>query len=499
MLKKSVLFILTVFVFSSYGNGDKGCEGSFLPDDQRNNEKKSWTIMKETAESEGIDIQKLLSVLHLGAEQGDVNAQKLLASFYTQTKNSQQAFYWTKKAAEQGDSKAQFIIEEIEGIDTQKLLNELHLEAEQGNVNAQQLLVLLKETAESKGVDTQTVLSVLHFGAEQGGIDTQKLLSGLHLEAEQGNVNAQQLLALLKETAEREGINTQTVLSVLHFGAEQGDIDTQQLLALFYTQAENLQQAFYWMKKAAEQGDSKAQFIIAEIEGIDTQELLSGLHFEAEQGNVNAQQLLASLKEAAKSEGIDTQKMLSGLHFGAEQGDIDAQQLLASFYMQVENFQQSFYWTKKAAEQGDPAAQFMRGIMLLQGMGVETDKKQGKDWMMKSANKGYPRAQVVIGTHYLGKQDFDQALHWLQKAAKQGDQGAQFMIEIMHFTPDSNELHSLQKAAERGHPQAQFVIGILHLTGNGVKRDKDKSRNWLVKAAVQQGNDLETQIFAFDL
>ena len=68
----------------------------------------------------------------------------------------------------------------------------------------------------------------------------------------------------------------------------------------------------------------------------------------------------------------------------AEQGNADAQLMLANFYSFGEGTlvdkKQAFYWYKKSAEQGDANAQLSLALRYYYGEGTLTDKKQAAKW-----------------------------------------------------------------------------------------------------------------------
>ena len=84
------------------------------------------------------------------------------------------------------------------------------------------------------------------------------------------------------------------------------------------------------------------------------------------------------------------------------------------------------------AQQGDSVAQFMLGVMYVNGEGVIQDDKQAVHWYRKAAEQGYASAQHELGimyTHGRGViQDDKQAMHWYRKASEQGNTSAQFML-----------------------------------------------------------------------
>ena len=66
----------------------------------------------------------------------------------------------------------------------------------------------------------------------------------------------------------------------------------------------------------------------------------------------------------------------------------------------TQDYKQAVYWFKKAAKQGDTAAQLNLGFMYDKGHGVT--------------------------------QDYKEAVYWYEKAARQGDAAARFNLRLIH-------------------------------------------------------------------
>ena len=90
-------------------------------------------------------------------------------------------------------------------------------------------------------------------------------------------------------------------------------------------------------------------------------------------------------------------------------------------------------WFRKAAKQGDRAAQCLLGDCYAQGRGVEQDEAEAVKWYRKAANTkkhnpGLPVAQRRLGDCYAEgrgvEQDFEKAAIWYRKAAERGDERA---------------------------------------------------------------------------
>lgn len=57
-------------------------------------------------------------------------------------------------------------------------------------------------------------------------------------------------------------------------------------------------------------------------------------------------------------------------------------------------------WQRKAAEQGDPEAQYMLGNIYAEGLGITQDNKQAVEWFRKAAEQRHKDAQYKLGTMY---------------------------------------------------------------------------------------------------
>ncbi len=82
---------------------------------------------------------------------------------------------------------------------------------------------------------------------------------------------------------------------------------------------------------------------------------------------------------------------------------------------------------KKSAESGDPEAQYNLFFRYNSGRGVKADRSRALQWLKKSAEAGYARAQWYLGNEYIFgasglKADKNEALRWFKLSAEQGYQ-----------------------------------------------------------------------------
>ncbi len=91
---------------------------------------------------------------------------------------------------------------------------------------------------------------------------------------------------------------------------------------------------------------------------------------------------------------------------------------------------------KRLAPQGDLRAQFVLGIMYLEGKGIEKDPEHAARWIQRSARAGFVPSQTLLGRmKLLGigvPVDAAEALEWYRGAAGYGDPRAQGSLGVLY-------------------------------------------------------------------
>ena len=99
-------------------------------------------------------------------------------------------------------------------------------------------------------------------------------------------------------------------------------------------------------------------------------------------------------------------------------------------------------WFRKAADQGDAAAQCNLGNMYAEGRGVTKDEAEAVKWFRKAAERGHSPAQFNLGASYLFGQgvikDPVQAHIWFNVAGAAGDEEARKQLRLLEkeMTPE---------------------------------------------------------------
>ena len=112
----------------------------------------------------------------------------------------------------------------------------------------------------------------------------------------------------------------------------------------------------------------------------------------------------------------------------AEIGNARAQAMLGLACFGVDEVHkdpvQSFYWFKKAADQGDGWGEGGVGTAYINGVGVAKDEKEAFKWFKKAADQGFFPAQDQLGVLYANgmgcDKDLAEAYKWFSLSARQG-------------------------------------------------------------------------------
>ncbi len=215
-----------------------------------------------------------------------------------------------------------------------------------------------------------------------------------------------------------------------------------------------------------------------------------------------------------KSQGKSDADFLHSIRKAADCGDPIAQFKLGSMYSEGSaidrNDAEAAKWYLKAAEQDHIEAQFILGMMYERGDGVPRDDDQSYKWIEKAARQGYARARVMLESdkwvNYLqarkpaeetpdssagsgpavSKEQIDK---YLQKAGD-GDVDAQYNLGIIYYHGEgipkdfAQAMIWFQKAAEQDDADAQYNLGFMYGRGEGVKKSHGQSFEWFKKAAA---------------
>ncbi|MBE6188479.1 MAG: PEGA domain-containing protein [Rikenellaceae bacterium] len=144
---------------------------------------------------------------------------------------------------------------------------------------------------------------------------------------------------------------------------------------------------------------------------------------------------------------------------------------------------------RKAAEQGNAAAQNRLGICYNIGLGVGKDSNEAIKWYRKAAEQGNAVAQNNMGNYYNERQNYTEAARWYRKAAEQGQIAAQDSLAELYYNGRgvakdyAEAVKWFRKAAEQGAVGSQYQLGNCYYFGYGVTQSYAEAVKWYRKAA----------------
>ena len=146
------------------------------------------------------------------------------------------------------------------------------------------------------------------------------------------------------------------------------------------------------------------------------------------------------------------------------------------------DYAEAVKWYRKAAEQGDAAAQVTLGDHYIQGRGVPKDYIEAAKWYRKSADHGHGYPQLKLGELYeegLGvTKDYTEAAKWYRKAAEQDYSYAMPKLGLMYkdgrgvIKDDAEAIKWFRRAMEKDTGAGKYV-GLMYKEGRGATSEDD--------------------------
>lgn len=281
---------------------------------------------------------------------------------------------------------------------------------------------------------------------------------------------------------------TDSVKNVLAL-AKKGDAAAQNEVGGWYYRGrhvkQNYEEALRWWAKSAEQGNVQAignmGLCYRTGHGIAPDSLKATRLYQrsikdgnkalfdrnvelAGQGSVFSNMLIASCYENGFGVPKDVLKAVPYLTAAAEKNCVPAQRDLGVILLNAKKPAEAASWFKRGTENGDIPCTFFYGKMLIEGLGVGADKKEGANYILKAANAGFPQAMYYLGNCYKTgngvTRNAEQAVKWYSLAAAKGVHNAQWALAQCcregAGTPVNYDraLYWYAEAAAKGHSRA---------------------------------------------
>ena len=350
----------------------------------------------------------------------------------------------------------------------------------------------------------EVVKTLLKYGK---GIDLEMRIAGKTVLYNAVKANRPDIVRLLCESNAKVNVFCNDSDTPLTIAAKEGFIEVIRVLLKYGKGIDLEKRCHCWysappLYHAAIKGHVDAIAVLceagADLSARDGKFGNTPLEAASTQGYEDAVKVLKKYEEerARQKEGriaLKDGRKIEDLRKAAEQGDPKAQFDLAFCYAGGDGVEQSktevAKWIRKSAEQGYSEAQCTLGILYANGVGVSADKSEAIKWIRKAAEQNHPLALCNLAQGYVAgdgvPQDLSEAVRLYRKSAELGLAEAQFQLGVVYanglcVAQDWCEAANwYRKAAEQGHSKAQLALGLCYQTGLGVNKNVVEASKWI--------------------
>lgn len=306
--------------------------------------------------------------------------------------------------------------------------------------------------------------------------------------------------------------------------AERGDPVAQYQLAGFYMTGygvdQNMDVAYQWTLKAAENGHTDAQFEVAMIliDSVHTDDqqkarrwfeaCAMAYHKRSNAGDTEAQRRLSWMYETGNGVMQNTEQAelwaVEAFRREYEAGKtLDTEDLynLGVAYFQGDVIEKDFVKAgeifTKTAEAGLAQAQYSLALFYANGTAFARDEEKAFYWFTKASEQGHDKAQFEAAQRYYygygaPQRDLTKAFEIFQLSANQGNTKSQLMLGMMYGKGEAPGGKDYAQAAkwlemtkdDKEFPIGKAFLGMMYLRGDGVLQDQKKGLQYLEEAAA---------------
>jgi TPR repeat protein len=178
------------------------------------------------------------------------------------------------------------------------------------------------------------------------------------------------------------------------------------------------------------------------------------------------------------------------------------EQQLAYYYSMREEKGEKEAWTTRAAEHGDPDAQADEAYWLRYGPPGRRDADRGLRMLKEAAQGGNAYAGLVLSWISRDARDWKAAEAWLLDGVRQNDPGAIMELASLYEADHPglagkpavavDTYKAVAASGDREYaPQARRRLAAMALAGQGMDKDPEVARAWLLEDA--KSGDVESQ------
>ena len=171
----------------------------------------------------------------------------------------------------------------------------------------------------------------------------------------------------------------------------------------------------------------------------------------------------------------------------------NAQIVLMMHYMYAKDYDKSLFWARHGAKDGNDDCQAVLGLMLLHGIGTESNPKEALKYFKLASAQGNSTGQHHEGFMYLYGLDVDRDVNYafkmLNKSALQGEGDSLYELGECYqygWGTEQNPTKAFEyynKAVDKGSEDAVLQLGICYAEGIGTEENIKKALEYLNCAA----------------
>jgi len=327
--------------------------------------------------------------------------------------------------------------------------------------------------------------------------------------------------------------------------AKKGDAVAQNEVGGWYYRGrhvkQNYEEALQWWSKSAKQGNVQAignmGLCYQTGHGITADSLKATQLYQksikegnktlfnqnvelAQKGSIFSNMLIASCYQNGIGVAKDATKAIPFLTVAANKNCVSAQRNLGLILLNGKKAKEAAKWFKIGADNKEVTSTFYYGKMLVEGLGVKPDKKDGANYLLNAAEAGFPQAMYYVGNCYMNGEGLtknaEQAVKWYKLAAGKGVSNAEWTLAQCYRTGNGTPINYDQalywyaESAAKGHnrafkrlitdsiPESPFIT---YMKGMKAYSNKDfdkalKQFKIVGKAKIADGKVMEAAIVA---
>ena len=272
------------------------------------------------------------------------------------------------------------------------------------------------------------------------------------------------------------------------------------------------------LQQKAEAGDAQAQFEMARISMFDSEwlsineKMFDMLEKSADKGCLDAQLCLGvfylTIPETdnkfvvgkisnEKKNGLDNTPI--GLAYNMYLFSPLDGGILIKKLNQRDTHHLAFMWLKKAADQGNPDAQFWLGYCFYHGIGVDQNYELAFASFTESAAQNMSDSMYWLARCYFDGsgviQNYTVALDWLIKSVETGcNEGFILLADLYRQGKCVNQnaeraFKCYKKSLDHENPRVEYALAKMCLSGKGLDKNYKNGMEYMVSAAIKGNVD----------